>query len=197
MRAAIPGILLALGLTCAAAGAQDAITVRLDTSQPGPKIDRHIFGQFTEQLGTQIYNGIWVGRHSKIPNVRGIRKDVVAALRELHVPVARWPGGCYADQYHWRDGIGRKHAARINGSWGGVLDTNAFGTHEFMDFADQIGAEAYISLNVGSGTAKEAADWLEYMTAGKPTALAKERAANGHPAPYKVAYKGIGNESWD
>ena len=197
MRAVISAILLALGLTCAAAAAEDAIAVRVDTSMPGPRIDRHIFGQFTEQLGTQIYGGIWVGRGSKIPNVRGIRKDVVAALRELHVPVARWPGGCYADQYHWRDGIGRKHAARINGSWGGVLDTNAFGTHEFMDFADQIGAEAYISLNVGSGTVKEAADWLEYMTADKPTALAKERAANGHPAPYKVAFMGIGNESWD
>ena len=197
MRAFLPRILLAFILSCGSAVAQDAIAVRVDASQPGAKIDRHIFGQFAEHLGTQIYGGIWVGHHSKIPNVRGIRKDVVAALRELHVPDVRWPGGCYADQYYWRDGIGKARKARLNASWGGVLDTNAFGTHEFMEFANQIGAEAYVSVNVGSGTVKEAADWLEYMTADKPTALAKERAANGHPAPYKVAFMGIGNESWD
>jgi len=199
MRAVTSGILLALGLSCAAASAQDAIAVRVDTSQPGAKIDRHIFGQFAEDLGRQINGGIWVGRNSKIPNTRGIRNDVVAALKELHVPVVRWPGGCYADQYHWRDGVGPAKArkARVNAAWGDVVEPNAFGTDEFMDFAGRIGADAYISINVGSGTVKEAADWLEYMTADKPTALARERGTNGHRAPYKVAYMGIGNESWD
>ena len=193
----VPGLLFALGLSITAAAAQDAISVSIDTSKPGAIIDRHIFGQFAEHLGTQIYGGIWVGRNSKIPNTRGIRKDVVAALRELHVPDVRWPGGCYADQYHWRDGIGKTRNARVNGSWGNVLDTNDFGTDEYFDFINQIGADAYVSVNVGSGTVKEAADWVEYMTAAQPTALAKERAANGHPAPYKVAFLGLGNESWD
>ncbi len=190
-------LLLALALTCAPAFAQDAITARVDTGAPGAKIDRHIFGQFAEHLGTQIYGGIWVGPKSKIPNVRGIRKDVVGALRALHVPDVRWPGGCYADQYHWRDGVGKRRVARVNVAWGNAPDPNTFGTNEFMDFADQIGTEAYVSLNVGSGTVKEAADWVEYMTAGQGTTLAKERAANGHPKPYKVAMVGIGNESWD
>jgi alpha-N-arabinofuranosidase len=197
MRAAIPVVLLAFGLTCCAALAQGTIAIHIETSEPGPKIDRHVFGQFAEQLGTQIYGGIWVGKKSKIPNVRGIRKDVVAALRELHVPDVRWPGGCYADQYHWRDGVGKTRNARVNTSWGDVLDTNAFGTDEYFDFLHQIGTDAYISVNVGSGTVEEAADWLEYMTADKPTALAKKRAANGHPAPYRIAFMGIGNESWD
>lgn len=196
MRRFACGVAVALVLSGASAGAEDAITVKVDAAQPGAKIDRHVFGQFAEQLGTQIYDGIWVGKNSKIPNTRGIRKDVAGALKALHVPVVRWPGGCYADQYHWRDGIGKKHSARVNASWGGVPDTNEFGTHEFMDFVEQIGSEAYISLNVGSGTVKEAADWVEYMTA-KGSALAKERAANGHPAPYKVQFVGLGNESWD
>jgi alpha-N-arabinofuranosidase len=197
MRAAAWGLVLAIGLTCGASAAQGTIALRVDTNQPGAKIDRHIFGQFMEQLGTQIYGGVWVGRDSKIPNTRGIRNDVVGALRALHVPDVRWPGGCYADQYHWRDGVGKTRNARVNGSWGNVLDTNEFGTDEYFDFLHQIDAQAYVSVNVGSGTVKEAADWLEYMTADKPTALAKERAANGHPAPYKVAFMGIGNESWD
>jgi alpha-L-arabinofuranosidase len=195
MRAVVSAVVVALSL-CGAAVADSAIAVQVDSAKPGAKIDRHIFGQFAEQLGTQIYDGIWVGKNSKIPNTRGIRKDVVAALKALHVPVVRWPGGCYADQYHWRDGIGKTHKARVNASWGGVADSNAFGTHEFMDFVEQIGSEAYISANVGSGTVKEAADWVEYMTA-KSSALAKERAANGHPAPYKVQFLGLGNESWD
>ena len=199
MRKSALGILLALVLPCASAAAQDATTVKVDASQPGARIDRHVFGQFAEDLGRQINGGIWVGRNSKIPNTRGIRKDVVAALKELHVPVVRWPGGCYADQYHWRDGGGPAKArkARVNASWGDVVEPNTFGTDEFMDFASQIGADAYISINVGSGTVKEASDWLEYMTADKPTALSRERAANGHRAAYKVPYLGIGNESWD
>lgn len=170
----------------------------LDAAQTGPVINRDIFGQFAEMLGEGIYGGVWVGRDSKIPNVRGIRTDVVQALRAIRPPVVRWPGGCYADQYHWRDGIGptASRRPRVNVTWGGVIDPNTFGTDEFMDFADQIGSEAYISVNVGSGTVQEAADWLEYMTTDQPTALGKERAANGRKAPYKVKYVGLGNEAW-
>ena len=179
--------------------AADKIHLKVDASKPGPKIDRNIFGQFAENLGHGLYEGIWVGPDSSIPNTRGIRNDVVAALRELNVPNVRWPGGCFADQYHWRKGIGPrdKRPATVNSAWGDVIDTNAFGTDEFMDFIQQIGSTPYVSINVGSGTPQEAAEWLEYMTAAAPTALAKERAANGHPEPYKVGFLGIGNESWD
>ena len=172
------------------------LTVRAD--QPGPVINRDIFGQFAEHLGRGIYDGVWVGKTSKIPNVRGIRSDVVNALRAIKVPVVRWPGGCFADEYHWRDGIGPASSRKttINTNWAGAAEPNSFGTEEFMDFADQIGAEAYISVNVGSGTVQEAADWLEYMTAAAPATAAKERAANGHVAPYKVKYLGLGNEMW-
>jgi alpha-N-arabinofuranosidase len=188
---------IAVVLTVPVVAAQEA-HLSIDASKTGAKIDRHIFGQFAEDLGRGIYEGIWVGPDSSIPNTRGIRNDVVAALRDLKVPDVRWPGGCYADEYHWRDGIGPagKRTTTVNSVWGGVLEPNTFGTHEFMDFLDQIGSEAYISINVGTGTPKEAADWLEYMTAAQDTTLAEERAANGHPAPFKVGFMGIGNESW-
>jgi alpha-L-arabinofuranosidase len=183
--------------TAAPALAADRVELSVDASKPGATINRNIFGQFAEHLGHGIYDGIWVGPDSKIPNTRGIRNDVVAALKAIKVPNVRWPGGCFADEYHWRDGIGPKRVVRLNSNWGGVTEPNTFGTHEFMDFIGQIGAEAYVSVNVGSGTPHEAADWLEYMTAPPETTLAKERAANGHATPYKVAYLGIGNESWD
>ncbi len=173
------------------------VELTVDVSKPGAKIDRNIFGQFAEHLGHGIYEGIWVGPDSSIPNTRGIRNDVVSALKALKVPNVRWPGGCFADEYHWRNGIGPQRAITLNPNWGGVIETNSFGTHEFMDFIDQIGSDAYVSVNVGSGTPREASEWLEYMTAAQPTTLAKERAANGHAAPYKVGYLGIGNESWD
>jgi alpha-N-arabinofuranosidase len=188
--------LIAVGLAAPVVFAQK-IELTVDAAKPGAKIDRNIFGQFAEHLGHGIYEGIWVGQDSKIPNTRGIRNDVVAALKAIKVPNVRWPGGCFADEYHWRDGIGPQRGVRLNSNWGGVIDPNTFGTHEFMDFIDQIGSDAYVSVNVGSGTPKEAADWMEYMTAAQPTTLAKERAANGHPAPFKVPYLGIGNESWD
>jgi alpha-L-arabinofuranosidase len=172
------------------------MALSVDLSKPGSKIDRNIFGQFAEHLGHGIYDGIWVGADSTIPNTRGIRNDVVAALKAIKVPNVRWPGGCFADEYHWRNGIGPQRAVTLNPNWGGVVEPNTFGTHEFMDFLDQIGAHAYISVNVGSGTPREAAEWLEYLTSDQPTTLAKERAANGHSTPYQVALLGIGNESW-
>lgn len=186
--------LLAVAVPVAAA---QKVQMSVDVSKAGAKIDRNLFGQFAEHLGHGVYEGIWVGPDSKIPNTRGIRNDVVAALKALKVPDVRWPGGCFADEYHWRKGIGPQRTVTLNPNWGGVIESNTFGTHEFMDFLDQIGAEAYLSVNVGSGTPQEAAEWLEYLTTAQPTTLAIERAANGHPAPYKVAFLGIGNESWD
>jgi alpha-N-arabinofuranosidase len=175
----------------------DRIALAVDATKAGAKIDHNLFGQFAEHLGKGIYEGIWVGPDSPIPNTRGIRNDVVAALKALKVPNVRWPGGCFADDYHWRKGVGPNRAAQINPDWGGVVEPNTFGTHEFMDFIDQIGSRAYLSVNVGSGTPQEAAEWLEYLTAAQPTALQKERAANGHPEPYVIPYLGIGNENWD
>ncbi|MFA5965958.1 MAG: alpha-L-arabinofuranosidase C-terminal domain-containing protein [Sphingomonas sp.] len=198
-RLVLPLGVLAVALPSARAQtAEPPLVVTIAPDTPGPTIDRDIFGQFAEHLGTGIYGGVWVGRDSPIPNVRGIRSDVVAALRAIHVPNVRWPGGCFADEYHWRKGIGPadKRPATLNAGWGGVIEPNAFGTHEYMDFLDQIGAEAYLSVNLGSGTAEEAADWLEYITADQPTALARERAANGHAAPWRIKYLGLGNENW-
>jgi alpha-L-arabinofuranosidase len=179
--------------------AAQPVPLTIEAGQKGAKIDRNIFGQFAEHLGRGVYEGIWVGPDSPIPNTRGIRNDVVGALRALKVPNVRWPGGCFADEYHWRKGLGPldQRPATLNPNWGGVIEPNTFGTHEFMDFLEQIGSRAYLSINVGSGTVAESADWLEYLTTAQPTALAKERAANGRSAPYEIPYLGIGNESWD
>ena len=171
--------------------------VIVHADRPGPVIHPEIYGQFAEQLGRGIYGGIWVGENSSIPNIRGYRKDVVDALKAIKVPVIRWPGGCFADQYDWRDGIGPrdKRPVRMNASWGGE-DSNQFGTQEFMDFAELIGAKTYISINVGTGTPREMSQWIEYMTADGRSSLAQERRANGRDKPWKLDYVGIGNEMW-
>lgn len=171
------------------------LTIRADRA--GAKIDRNIYGSFAEHLGRGIYEGIWVGEGSPIPNTRGIRNDVIAALRNLKLPVLRWPGGCFADEYHWRDGIGprSKRPRRVNTSWGGI-EPNAFGLHEFMDLVELVGAEPYISVNVGSGTPQEMMDWLEYMTSDSDSDLAQLRRRNGRAKPWKVKYIGVGNENW-
>lgn len=167
------------------------------TDEPGATINRNIYGQFAEHLGRLIYEGLWVGEGSPIPNTRGLRNDVVAALKDLRVPVLRWPGGCFADEYHWRDGIGPrdKRPKRPNASWGGV-DTNAFGTHEFMDLCEMLGADPYITANVGSGTPQEMMEWIEYMTSDSDSTLAQLRRQNGRDKPWKVPYFAVGNESW-
>ncbi|WP_066799567.1 alpha-N-arabinofuranosidase [Sphingomonas soli] len=187
----------ALALMATPASAQ-VTKVTIQADKPGPTIDRQIFGQFAEHLGTGIYGGVWVGQDSKIPNVRGIRSDVVAALKAIRVPNVRWPGGCFADEYHWRDGIGdpAKRRVTVNSNWGDAIENNAFGTHEFFDFVEQIGSDAYVSINVGSGSYKEAADWLAYMTADTRNTAGQERAANGRKEPWKVKFLGIGNENW-
>ncbi|HVT89542.1 MAG TPA: alpha-N-arabinofuranosidase [Tepidisphaeraceae bacterium] len=170
----------------------------LHADQLKGEISRNLYGQFAEHLGRCVYEGLWVGEDSTIPNTRGIRNDVVAALKNLNVPFIRWPGGCFADEYHWRDGIGPKNQRpkRINTHWGGVIETNAFGTHEFMDLCEQIGASPYISGNVGTGTPQEMMEWVEYMTSASDSTLANERRKNGHPEPWKIPYFGVGNESW-
>jgi alpha-L-arabinofuranosidase len=189
-------LLLALPLQAQAQTAVAHLTI--DTSKPGAEIDRHLYGQFAEHLGRGIYEGVWVGEDSKIPNTHGYRNDVVAALRNLHVPDVRWPGGCFGDLYDWRDGIGprAKRPVRVNVHWGGVTEDNSFGTHEFMNFAELIGADAYVSLNVGSLTPYDSAQWLEYMTSDSASSLANERRKNGRAKPWTVKFVGIGNETW-
>jgi len=192
-------IVLLAALTCVfrTAAADRPATITVHADRPGAKIDRHIFGQFAEHLGTGIYGGIWVGLGSPIPNTRGYRNDVLAALRKLKVPVIRWPGGCFADEYNWREGIGPRdnRPVKVNTNWGGVTEPNSFGTHEFMDLAELIGAEAYVSGNVGDGSPRDLAEWVEYMTAPAGT-LADMRAKNGRKLPWKLAYFGLGNELW-
>jgi alpha-L-arabinofuranosidase len=174
---------------------QATAAIRLD--QPRWVINRNIYGQFAEHLGRLIYEGIWVGENSPIPNTRGLRNDVIAALKELHVPVLRWPGGCFADEYHWTDGIGPqdKRPRRPNSSWGGV-DTNAFGTHEFLDLCEMLGADPYINGNVGSGSPQEMMQWIEYMTSDADSELANMRRRNGRTKPWKIPYFAVGNETW-
>lgn len=161
-------------------------------------IPKEIYGQFAEHLGTCIYGGIWVGENSPIPNTNGYRTDVLNALRELKVPVIRWPGGCFADEYHWMDGIGPKdkRPTMVNTNWGGTVEDNSFGTHEFLNFCELVGAEPYISGNVGSGTVEEMAKWVEYMTSDGDSPMANLRRKNGRDKPWKVKYFGVGNESW-
>ena len=161
-------------------------------------ISKNIYGHFTEHLGRCIYGGIWVGKNSTIPNTRGIRNDVLNALRAMHVPVVRWPGGCFADTYHWMDGIGpaEKRPKFVNTTWGGIVEDNSFGTHEFLDFCELLGAEPYITVNVGSGTVKEAREWMEYVNSSNDSPMANLRRLNGRTEPWKVKFWGIGNESW-
>ena len=172
-------------------------TLVIRSDQPKGIINRNIQGQFAEHLGRLIYEGLWVGEGSPIQNTRGLRNDVVGALKELRIPVLRWPGGCFADEYHWRDGIGPrdKRPMRPNASWGGQ-DTNAFGTHEFMDLCEMLGAEPYINGNLGSGTPQEMMEWIEYMTSDSESTLARLRRQNGRDKPWKVPYFAAGNESW-
>ena len=172
--------------------------ITVDTRHPGQQISRNLFGNFSEHLGRCIYGGVYVGEDSPIPNENGMRKDIVEALRKIHLPVLRWPGGCFADEYHWEDGIGPKENRRrmVNTNWGSVVEDNSFGTHEFLELCRQIGCEPYINANVGSGTVREMAEWVEYLNQGADSTLARRRAENGHPEPFGVKYWGVGNESW-
>ena len=173
-----------------------AIKINLDESVA--EINPNIYGHFAEHLGRCIYEGVWVGEDSPIPNINGIRNDVVEALKRIKPPVIRWPGGCFADDYHWEDGIGpREDRPRtINIHWGQVIETNEFGTHEFIEFCRRVGAAPYICGNVGSGSPREMRDWVEYCNFPGDSTRARQRAANGHPEPFRVKYWGVGNENW-
>ncbi len=170
----------------------------INTEHKKSKINREIYGHFSEHLGRCIYGGLYVGEDSDIPNTNGMRNDVVEALREIRVPVLRWPGGCFADEYHWKDGIGPKESRKrmVNTNWGDVVEDNSFGTHEFMELCRQIGCKTYINGNVGSGSVQEMSEWVEYMTFGGTSPMAELRRANGQDEPWKVDYFGVGNENW-
>ncbi len=161
-------------------------------------INPELQGHFSEHLGRCIYEGLYVGENSDIPNVNGMRKDVVEALKEMKIPVLRWPGGCFADEYHWKDGIGPKEKRKkmINTHWGGVVEDNSFGTHEFMELVKQLGCKSYVNGNMGSGTVQEMSEWVEYMTFNGVSPMADLRKENGHEEPWKVDYFGVGNENW-
>jgi len=162
------------------------------------KINKELYGHFSEHLGRCIYEGIYVGEHSPIPNTKGMRNDVTAALKELKIPVLRWPGGCFADEYHWKDGIGPKEKRKkmINTHWGGVVEDNSFGTHEFMELCHQLECEPYINGNLGSGTVQEMSEWVEYLTFDGVSPMAQLREKNGRKDSWNVKYFGVGNENW-
>jgi alpha-N-arabinofuranosidase len=172
--------------------------VTLNPSDTVGVINPNIYGHFAEHLGRCVYEGIWVGEDSSIPNTDGIRDDVIAALAKIKPPVIRWPGGCFADDYHWQDGIGPRdrRPRRVNIHWGEVIDTNAFGTHEFVRLCRLVGAEPYICGNVGSGTVRELREWVEYCNFAGDSTLARQRIANGSRKPLDVTYWGVGNENW-
>lgn len=174
------------------------IQLLINTQVTKGHIRKTIQGQFSEHLGRCIYGGVYVGENSEIPNVNGMRADVVQALREIRLPVLRWPGGCFADEYHWKDGIGPKEKRKkmVNTHWGGVTEDNSFGTHEFMELCRQLDCDAYISGNVGSGTVQEMNEWVEYMTFQGISPMAEKRKANGHEEAWKLAFFGVGNEPW-
>ena len=161
-------------------------------------ISPEIYGHFSEHLGRCIYNGIYVGENSPIPNTDGIRNDIIEAFRNIKAPVFRWPGGCFAEEYHWQDGIGEKALRRkiVNTNWGGVTEDNSFGTHEFMRFCELVGCKPYINGNVGSGSVRELSEWIEYMTSDAESPLTEQRKKNGRAEPWKLEYLGVGNENW-
>lgn len=170
----------------------------INPNQKIATINKNIYGHFSEHLGRCIYDGIYVGEDSKIPNKNGMRCDVVNALKEMGLPVLRWPGGCFADEYHWKDGIGPKADRKkmINTHWGGLVEDNSFGTHEYFELCEQLGCDTYINGNVGSGTVQEMSEWVEYMTFDGVSPMAELRKKNGREKPWKVDFFGVGNESW-
>jgi alpha-L-arabinofuranosidase len=200
LKLACVGVYLAIcwvALSSSSLADEPTNTLIINTDGGEYQISRHIYGQFAEHLGRCIYGGLWVGKDSATANTAGVRTDVIDALKELHIPNLRWPGGCFADNYHWRDGIGPpdKRPERVNIWWGNVPETNAFGTHEFLSLCEKLGCEPVICGNVGSGSPKELARWDEYVNAARG-ALAEERKANGQAEPWHVHFWGLGNESW-
>ena len=172
--------------------------IHINPARSKGTINKNIYGHFSEHLGRCIYQGLYVGENSEIPNKKGMRTDVVEALKKIQVPLLRWPGGCFADEYHWQDGIGPKEERKrmVNTNWGGVVEDNSFGTHEFMELCEQIGCEPYINANVGSGTVREMAEWVEYLNSEGDSSVVQQRWKNGRKDAFNVKYWGVGNESW-
>lgn len=195
MKKVLLGACIALALP---AMAQRDASIRIYPDQGTQQISKHIYGQFAEHLGTCIYGGLWVGADSKIPNTNGYRNDVVEALKRLQIPNLRWPGGCFADEYHWMDGIGpyANRPKMVNNNWGGTVEDNSFGTHEFLNLCEIIGTEPYISANVGSGSVEEMAKWVEYVNSEGDSPMARLRRQNGRDKAWNVKFWGVGNESW-
>ncbi|MXV17012.1 alpha-N-arabinofuranosidase [Hufsiella ginkgonis] len=190
-------LMIALAITGVALAQSDAkITIKPNVNNQ--VISRHIYGHFAEHLGRCIYDGFWVSEGSKVPNKGRIRLDIVEALKKIRIPNLRWPGGCFADEYHWRDGVGPRNLRpkMVNTNWGGVTEDNSFGTHEFMELCSMLNTEPYIAGNVGSGTVEEMAKWVEYFNFDGESPMANLRKQNGHAAPWKVSFWGVGNESW-
>jgi alpha-N-arabinofuranosidase len=192
------GLFFTFFLSCQVHAQQTENRLIIDVDLGKETISKHIYGHFAEHLGHCIYGGIWVGEDSSIANKNGIRKDIVRALKEIHIPNLRWPGGCFADEYHWMDGIGPKdkRPAMINTHWGKVTEDNSFGTHEFMELCRQLGCEPVICGNVGSGTVREMSRWIEYLTSDNVSPMTNLRQKNGREKPWRVKYWGIGNENW-
>lgn len=188
--------LLCIARLLPAQSTMNTLVVHADAAKD--TISKFIYGQFAEHLGHGIYGGLWVGEDSPIPNTRGIRNDVVAALKEIKVASIRWPGGCFADEYHWKDGIGPRadRPKMVNSNWGGVTEDNSFGTHEFMDLCEQVGCEPVICGNIGSGTVKEMADWVQYLTSDGDNPMTALRKKNGREKPWNVKFWCVGNETW-
>ncbi|MGH2565194.1 MAG: alpha-N-arabinofuranosidase, partial [Ginsengibacter sp.] len=177
--------------------AQTRITLEADSAKQ--IINKNIYGHFAEHLGHCIYDGFYVGDTNKIiPNTDGVRNDVITALRKMKIPALRWPGGCFADTYHWKDGVGPKdkRPSMVNSWWGGVTEDNSFGTNEFLNMCERLGAEPYISGNVGSGTVQDLSQWLQYVNFDGKSPMSDWRRQNGREKPWHVQYWGIGNEAW-
>lgn len=188
-------ILITLSL-CFVVNAQTEIKLQLGSSDI--QISKHIYGHFAEHLGRCIYGGFYVGEESEIPNLNGVRTDIISALKEMKIPNLRWPGGCFADTYHWKDGVGPKQdrPTIVNQWWGGVTEDNSFGTHDFLNLCEVLETEPYISGNIGSGTVREFADWLQYVNHDGVSPMADLRRKNGRKKPWDVRYWGLGNEAW-
>ena len=187
-----------LVLACSIVFAQQKAEVTVNAGMGEHQISKHIYGHFSEHLGRCIYDGLWVGENSHIPNVNGVRKDIIDALRHIHIPNLRWPGGCFADEYHWMDGIGSRseRPKMVNTHWGGVVEDNSFGTHEFLNLCEALETEPYICGNMGSGTVEEMSKWVEYITFDGESPMSNLRKKNGREKPWKVALWGVGNENW-
>ncbi|MDH5380682.1 MAG: alpha-N-arabinofuranosidase, partial [Cyclobacteriaceae bacterium] len=191
-------ILVLFFITAQGVFAQYPTVLNFEKKADAPLISKHIYGHFAEHLGRCIYGGFYVGEDSPIPNTDGVRNDIIQALKELQIPNLRWPGGCFADTYHWKDGIGPKkdRPTMVNQWWGGVTEDNSFGTHDFLNMCELIGAEPYLAANVGSGTVREFADWLQYVNHSGTSPMSDLRVENGRKEPWNVKYWGVGNEMW-